>query len=517
MSLQKKRTISNSLFPGGISNKKYDWLLLSMLLGAFFLLSTHAIPEGDTFWHIKSGEYIWQHKSLPEGDPFGFVGEIDPWKNVTLTGFWLSQVGYHLIFSEANTAGIILLRAVTITLILLFQYYWMRKNGVKSNLTIPFLLLVGFYLKDIGDRPQNFSFLFFAITAFSLESLRTDESPLFRARWLVLPALMLLWPNIHGGFVMGAVLIVIYLIGELFRFYREPARGFCVRRNGALYVISLGLTFCNPNTYHWHLYAWKLRNDYHTAFVQEYFSPMQAALLGKIHHTYWILIVFTVIVLVLTIKKIALEKFAVLLFVGLFSLKYQRGIPFFLMLTPLTALEFNNWVADRWKRVFKVLSVSCIVLLFLFVLRDKSSIFDRSLSDKFPVEAVKFMNEVKPTGRVFHFSDWGGYLMVYAPEYKVFHDNRFLSNRMLFFHHAILMGENWKKFLTDYQFDIILIPTTMPVSNKLFPLVFELFKDNGWHLVYKDKTAFIYLRSGRNNDMIIEKYMLPKNPVLLSY
>ncbi len=487
-------------------HKNYHYLVLLLLLGVFFILSTHAISEGDTFWHLKNGQYIWQHKSLPDADPFGLTGEIDPWKQITLRGFWLSQLIYYFVFSIGNTAGIILLRASIITGILIFLYWWMRKSGVRFHLTIPFLFLVGFNLKGIGDRPQIFSFLLFVLTAFCLEQLRTDESRQFRKQFLALPALMLLWPNLHGAFVMGLALIACYSIGEMLRYWKDSKQSYFVWRNAIIYAASVGMTFCNPNLHYWHIYAWNLRNDYHTAFVMEYNSPAKAFLLGDLNLSFWALLITAAILIAFRLKHIPIAKTISLIFVGLFSLKMQRVTTFFIMLTPLTVSELSLWIDNKMHMFYKYVSFVFIILSLYMIRIDKDKFFDFYNLNEFPVNAVKFINAEKPSGRLFSYSDWGGYLMIFAPDYKIFQDNRFLCNDLFFIHNKILTGENWEKFLMAGKFDIILIPTKMPESTNPFPLESELNNSNQWRLVYRDYLALIYLRKGSANDRILPNY-----------
>src|SRR5258706_12405374 len=63
-----------------------------MLALAFpFLLALEKVSESDTFWHLKTGEWILSHGSIPRTDPFSATVHGKPW----LDWEWLFQVGIY--------------------------------------------------------------------------------------------------------------------------------------------------------------------------------------------------------------------------------------------------------------------------------------------------------------------------------------------------------------------------------------------------------------------------------------
>ena len=49
------------------------FILLTLFFILLFGLFSVEIKDPDFFWHLKTGEYIYQHKALPETDPFAFT------------------------------------------------------------------------------------------------------------------------------------------------------------------------------------------------------------------------------------------------------------------------------------------------------------------------------------------------------------------------------------------------------------------------------------------------------------
>jgi hypothetical protein len=85
------------------------------------LFSTQ-ITDTDFWWHLKTGQYIVEHGSLPFPDPFAYTTSAVPRypgeaqvRHFNLTHEWLSQVLMYLIYRVAGFPGIILTRAILLT------------------------------------------------------------------------------------------------------------------------------------------------------------------------------------------------------------------------------------------------------------------------------------------------------------------------------------------------------------------------------------------------------------------
>ena len=106
-----------------------------------------------------------------------------------------------------------------------------------------------------------------------------------------------------------------------------------------------------------------------------------------------------------------------------------------------------------------------------------------------PAEAVNFIRETKPAGRLFNSYNWGGYILWELPEYPVFIDGRTdlydddLINEWL----QVLRAEpGWQAGLERWQVRLILVENGTPVVGQL--------EQNGWKQLYQDELAVIYGR-----------------------
>ncbi|MBM3334564.1 hypothetical protein FJY63_07870, partial [Candidatus Sumerlaeota bacterium] len=185
----------------------------------------------DVWWHLKTGQLIVERGlSLPRNDEFTFTGENIAWHNHE----WLSQVVLYRLFQwgGGRASDLIGLRSVigvvsvlsVLTFLLVLALVQLRCKCLPIAALITLLALDVSRL-NLYPRPPAVSYLF---TAFFLLLLCQWKSGRRHARTLlVLPPLTAIWANLHGGFVVGLILVACYLIGEI-------ARHFLVRkRSGA--------------------------------------------------------------------------------------------------------------------------------------------------------------------------------------------------------------------------------------------------------------------------------------------
>ena len=517
--------------------------IIITLLGIFFLFST-AIPviEGDIFWNVKTGEWIWKHRALPSDDPFDFTSHvIDPRTanplryEVILKGYWLAQILYYHLWSLSGPAGIILLRTAIFLLILLLLYLWMRRESVRVSLAVLFTCFAGYYFKEmLIDRPQYFSFLFFLIAYILLEVLK--RQPPFRQPYKnitlygALPVVMLVWANMHGGYVMGVALIGIYfahdLAGLLYRQFSKCPGAAANIPFLTICFFSFAAVCINPLTYKVFLFVFEsMRTGLGT--VSDMKSPIEAAVLyGSYMPTYWIFIALTIMLVVLRPKSlIRRPRYVALLFFALSSLAVQRNIPFFILLTPVLARDFEHLIGDRFKRTVTALSIIVSLLFMLPVVSYLAAhrMLDFRIDSRvFPENAVGFLKEERPSGKMFNLAEWGSYFILALPDYKVFHDGRRLLDDIEVAHDQVLRADDkliggiplWKGILNIFNIDIIVAPATSPTLGEYFPIVEALYRDREFALVYRDSAALVFLRKGRGNDEIIERRSLPKELAL---
>jgi len=244
--------------------QKITKALLLIIIFIFILgLFSVEIKDPDFWWHLKTGEYISQTKSLPETDPFAFTSTPkDPLSpesvriKFILTQYWLAQVLFSWIYQSFGFQGIIFLRAFILTLLVFLIYRGIRREGTGFHLsialTIPAVLIMQTFT---GERPQLFSFLFsfliiFLLEGFKQRSRRLKPAATLNFRWKVsllqndfpstvyylLPTvfIMFLWANMHGGFIVGIALLLCYLVAEWIKYFWFNRKSVAIQTTEAL-------------------------------------------------------------------------------------------------------------------------------------------------------------------------------------------------------------------------------------------------------------------------------------------
>lgn len=481
-----------------------------MFLVVITVLFTRPTADGDFYWHIKTGEWIWQQHEIPTSDPFSYtVADVNPFRpdsqrvQFVLRGYWLGQLLLFSLWELGGLPALVIFRALLFAAVLTFLYAWMRR--ITTGLTpLVAVFLVGNVLLDfLGQRPQIFSFAFFALLLLLLERVAACRGGI-PAKYLVgLPLLMLVWANTHGAFLVGVAMIGIYGADHLLRVCLKKEE--IDRQLLLLLAASVLLTLLNPNGY---LAATEFVRTLpaYAGTVFENLSPVTAALkLRKYHAYYWAFLLLLLLAGCLRSRRIRPVHLAVLLSLAVLSLTAIRHIPFLLFAAPLLVVSAP---AVAWNRARWFLAV--LLLVVWAATANYKNVFNFAPHRHFPVAASKFLNAARPAGNLFNFYDWGGYLMVHSPGYKVFVDGRGLAEEFTLMHEQVMNGPQWREILNHYKVNTVIVPGTNSFKGTLNGIVANLVADQAWSLIYFDDVAIVFARKIPENREVIARYELDK-------
>src|SRR6476469_11109928 len=98
-------------------------LLIAVLLTPAVLGSSQTIfNDGDVSWHIATGQWILDHRAIPQSDPFSFTWAGKPWVPIE----WLAEVMYASAYRLAGYGGVAAL--VTAALIALHAMVYLNAS-----------------------------------------------------------------------------------------------------------------------------------------------------------------------------------------------------------------------------------------------------------------------------------------------------------------------------------------------------------------------------------------------------
>ena len=426
-------------------------ILLALFFTFIFALFSLEIKDPDFWWHLKTGEYIVQTGSIPATDPFAYTSTpkdpISPESvriKFILAQYWLAQVLFYQLYHAFGLQGIIFLRAFILTLLVLLTYRGISREGMgfylSLALTIPVVLILYTFT---GERPQLFSFIFSFLIIFLLEGFRKSSLPSRRLKpaathnfgdkssfiqndflstvYYLLPTVvvMLLWANLHGGFIVGIGLLICYIAAEWVKYFwhsrkqnthaSENEERFRPSRNDSIVnkraftdnrinkndeneahenvipaeagihsslfisghlplknlkiltgfiIVSILVTLINPNTYKVIPFLAELEGGLYKSFIVETMSPLVLFRSGFYEIQFIIffaLILVALLLFLVKMKNLDLTDVVVVAGLAVLSLSISRFIPFFTPVAVLMIARYGKEFTQNLPKIFETI------------------------------------------------------------------------------------------------------------------------------------------------------------------
>jgi hypothetical protein len=540
--------------------RKAAYVLLPAILFVYIFSAdmSIALNDPDVWWHLKTGDYILENWEVPDVDPFAYTTPrpLTKSQKIGLRSQWLGQVIFNLSERIGGLMGIGVFRNLLIIMPSLVLYIWLLRRGIGPLTAITVTSIPAFFLGMelfyAFERPQGLSFFIVLLIIITLERLRRKCTvPCKDISFVILPLLTALWSNIHAGFIVGNMIIIIYAVAELLRFGYNK-----VRKTGepvirpVFYIVcavSILASFLNPNTYNvFYSYASGLLSMFMVdlkrtisggsgSWVREVVLEYKPLFYFYKHLEYhWLLFywAFTALMYASLILKYILRRrfdlaeFASVSLVVAFANMYARGIMFSLTVMPLymgkTILELRPpAVKSRYVYRAVVAATLAVTIGFCTYSYNKNpSVFRPGVAriwvtPWYPTHLTEFIlkNPIAPP--MYNYYTWGGYLIWRAyPRYKVFIDGRALDNWINRTADSILKThQGWKSQLEAYNINFIVIPTIFRESGHIIPLAVALVYEDDWKLVFIANNGALFVKDKPINRDIIYKYNVDKKNV----
>ena len=177
--------------------------VLAVLVGT--LASTFAANDPDLFWHLASGAWMLEHGRILDRDIFSTTMTGTPYS----VGQWLGEIVFAAVYRAGGWLALDLLRAVLVGVATFFTARVVLRLQSHPGWAIAPIVAAVLISKLLwGDRPQLFSLALFPVF---LDVLLASRFGAPRRIWVLVP-LMLVWANLHGAFVAGLGLIIVFAI-----------------------------------------------------------------------------------------------------------------------------------------------------------------------------------------------------------------------------------------------------------------------------------------------------------------
>ncbi len=524
----------------------FIFLFWSLLAGP---LANRPLADADIGWHIRNGEQILATHSLPRSDPFSSTMQGQPW----FAWEWLYDILLGILHQACGLNGVVWLCALLVAAIFALLLWQLLQGGTGLPLAILLMLLAEAAATiHLFARPHIVSWLFSLLWFVVLEHWeqwdkweRSEHESLPQwIRWFF-PASMLLWVNLHGGWLFGIALLGIYTFAAFVDRVRAPDEFAASRAShraramASAFAVSAVATLVNP--FGWrlsaHIYRY-LGDRYLMNHIDEFRSP---DFHGWAQRSFAVILVLVLVAFASNRLsenrasdnrgKLRLSQLLVVLLAAYAGFYSSRNLPVSSMLLVLIAgpILWGNfaalaekpgawqWVRNGAARISNfsdrmgaqemqlcghLWPVVSVALAFAICLEggwlgSRQLIHAQFDPKKMPVAAVTFLQEESggkqpSTEPVFSTDAWGGYLIYKMyPERKVVVDDRhdlYGPDRIRQYLILTQAEPGWQSVLKEWQIRTALLPTDSTLAN----LLRELPQD--WRVAYEDKVAVVFER-----------------------
>lgn len=494
---------------------KKGFFYLSIAVIVYLLTFAVNLPDNDLWARLAVGSIFFQTGHVLKHDIFSYL----PTKDLWIDHEWGSSVVFYFFVKYMGEWGIFALKALILTaiFILIIKIINMQKERERNSAGVFYFTFLAFsLLPGVVSliRCQMFSYLFFTLWVYALEKIRKGEN---RFIW-VFPITMLFWVNMHGGFLTGIGLIIIYATGELLN-----------RRNPLKYLGILALiipvTLINPyglNFWHYMIDAafmprpyipeWQpisLGGPFHTfsgikihslaGFVIFALLTLMAGarMLIRKEKTDWTQIIIIILLLYMSVRHQRHAEFFILAVSGLF---YHQYVDLFVPVQKFIKNNVTDNAFEIWSRIRYGFGYVLLALISIYFLPQFShSIVVDPIS--YPVGSIEFIKQNNISGNLATTYNWGSYAFwKLYPQCRVLIDGRYeevypddvFNVAMQFSEHK----GDWQAALRNYHADVVIIPKSIYSPDDI-----ETLKD--WGIAYQDRISVLLLPKDKLNPFFI--------------
>lgn len=537
-----------------ISGRTISLSLIVLALSYGFLAGFHTVHNTDMGWQLATARYVVQHHTIPSTDVLSYRTYGAEWLYPPFAG-----VIFYGIFGAFGYAGLVWFCSLLLmaTIACLLRSPSRPGSGVRAALAmmaVPALALHAIARADI------FSQLFFTI--FLVVLWRFHESgygaagePEATAQrrphlWLwLLPALMVLWVNLHPGYVAGLGLVVAFVLIELLELPYPQRRGAALGRLREAWpalAATFPATLLNP--FGTRLFKAPLilgglhGNGLPSETVTEWQSiPVSLTALSKaldwrnFESSFWWLAMIAVFAIAVALWRRRLEA-ALLLGAALYSA--VQHVRFWAMFAVVVVVVGSSCLMDAWaemrtrstgaapeagKWVRSLGVIAACALGAVTCVRMADLVTDRHYQTRFvlcrfgtgegwwyPERAMGFMQREHVPGNLFTTLELGGYVTWrLGPENPDFVDARQVTSEAGHELDALLASSIdsplWHAEADRWNINVLLIPMSREGGmghKNLTPLC----QSNEWRPVYLDEVSLLLLRNRPKNQPWIQRY-----------
>jgi hypothetical protein len=312
--------------------------LISFACVYYIINAPALLGHYDLGWHLAAGDLIRERGDIPFQDPWSFTAGGKQWFNLS----WLWDVIASILFQYANFSGLLLFVVTCGAIIVGYLASVCLSSGATAIAVCISVLCACLLYPAYASYPDiylaaspNISTMLFSVLFYG-ECLKRTRCRFF------LPAIMVLWANLHGGFLLGIVIVGVFGVVALLR--RDWVN---FKIYGFVGIGCVVATFINPLG--WHIYEGlgTVLGHFSQGYISEWWPYFRNVTLpGSIPGILYILIFVTLEIRYRGPCPVEARLLSwLLLFLGLYQFRYMAF--FFLFSTVPLALHLSRLLSKQ--------------------------------------------------------------------------------------------------------------------------------------------------------------------------
>ena len=432
--------------------------------------------DSDTYWHISAGAWMLDHHAVLRADPFAFTVAGAPWNAQE----WLSEILMALAWRAGGWAGVHLLFGLAAGAACAILGFALRRRLSHEAALVALVLGIGCMAGSLLARPHLLALPVLALWTAGLTQAR-DQGRL-PSPWLLI--LMPLWANLHASFLFGLALTAAFGVEAAVETPSRPVIGGWLRFT----VIAVTLSLLTPQGWDGLLFPFQLMAMESMRHIGEWQSANFASL-----STFEIALL--AVFFFFATRGVKLPVIRTIIFLGLvhFSLAHSRyemlaGIAGPLLLAGPLGKSFVPAKASG-AGISTPFAIAAALLFAVLVAARLAMPVTRGDDAVSPVAAL---SQVSPSLRatpVLNDYAFGGYLIFsglhpFIDSRADLYGDRFLND------YAAIQSpdrDHLQAALARYHIGWTMLAADSPANGILDTLP-------GWHRLYRDSVAAIYVR-----------------------
>ncbi len=446
----------------------------------FALQGLRPLTDQDTWWHLRTGEWIVGHRRLPTADPWSFT-ETHRW----IPHEWLSEVLLYAAYRAGGYPGVLVLRSLVLGAVAFVVVRECRRRAGWLHATIASLLALAAVAPGAAARPQLASFLLMAMFgAGLLRAVDRRRPPV----WLI--ALAWLWANLHGLWTVAIAFYACVVLGLAVDLGRRNIRtlaGFAAVGVGM--VAAAALTPVGPRLL---LSPFAVHGV--TKYVTEWGTPHITSLPTA---AALLLLVIVAISWARSVRAIAAAEICYVLGAAVLALAYVRTGPLAgVLLAPPAARALAELFAEpvtglRWSR--RLTAIGAAMVLGTAGIGSVVLASGDAIHPPAPASASRTLDALPGRARVLDQFDLGNWMLWTAQDTSPAVDGRYeIYGSRYITHYLDVLDKrgDWKRFVADSRVEAAWLHVGVP-------LIDGLRRELGWTVAWTDGKTIILVPPAR--------------------